>query len=207
MNSKLRFKMGLALVVSISLFWVSFMPLSYNGVYYQPSKNHTFKRSKWHFITLTQCSFVSYTYIYQMVFSSFMIYWVTWLVRQFEYRTRIQIPLWIPSIQQTTQHVRNSNGRDLFCFDNGWQNGHHFVQFSNYKKWSWLATLSIFQSAGPLENGAKWLQSSFWTIRKQTSKNSVFQCVRYSSPHCSFNYSNTGRVSYLDPKCTIVSEL
>ena len=77
MNSKSRFKMGLALVVSISLFWVSFMPLSYNGVYYQPSKNHTFKRSKWHFITLTQCSFVSYTYIYQMVFSSFMIYWVT----------------------------------------------------------------------------------------------------------------------------------
>ena len=41
-------------VVSIGLFWVSFMPFSYNGVYYWPSKsNLSFEHSKWHFLTLT----------------------------------------------------------------------------------------------------------------------------------------------------------
>ena len=37
-------------VVSIGLFSFSFMPFLYNGVYYQPSKNLSFKQSKWYFL-------------------------------------------------------------------------------------------------------------------------------------------------------------
>ena len=56
------YHLGFNAVVSIGLFWFSFMPFLYNGVNYQPfEKNLSFRCLKLHFITLTQCSFVFYT--------------------------------------------------------------------------------------------------------------------------------------------------
>ena len=66
-------------VVSIGLFWVSFMPFLYNGVYFQYIENKIspppsplflpFQYSNNHFInTLMQSSFVSHTHIYKWYF-------------------------------------------------------------------------------------------------------------------------------------------